>query len=332
MVAQATKTKTETTMLKLIASFIVALALSHTALAQQPTVPPVVRIIVPFPAGASTDVLARALAQQLGTRLNTTVIVENRAGGSSLIGSAAVAKGPADGSMLLFTTNSLITAVATIRHVPFDINKDLLPLALVSEGPMVLAVNSQSAIKTPADLVAAARAKPDMLTYGSSGIGTFLHLTTEWFNDASNIKTRHIPFKGAAPAAIDLASGTLDFMVIARASIIPHVQSGRARMIGVTSREPSPAFPGLPAMGGVAPGFAVDLWSVMFASPGTPAALLALYNREIIEISKTRELRALMEPEGAQPASLTPEQLGVRFRESVTTWRKLATSRNIVLE
>jgi tripartite-type tricarboxylate transporter receptor subunit TctC len=194
-------------MLRCLGVFLFAAALVlPAARAQQAPVPPLVRLIVPFPAGGGSDVLARALAPQLAARLRTNVIVENRVGGSSLIGANAVAKGPADGSMLLFTTNSLLTAVATVRQVPFDINKDLIPVAMVSEGPMVVAVNAKSEWKSPADLVAAARNKPDSITYGSSGAGALIHLTTELFNDAANMKTRHIPYKGASPAAIDVAS------------------------------------------------------------------------------------------------------------------------------
>ncbi|HSV79424.1 MAG TPA: tripartite tricarboxylate transporter substrate-binding protein [Ramlibacter sp.] len=320
-------------MYKPLAAILCAMTLATpAALAQQPSVPPVVRLIVPFPSGGSTDVLARAMAPQLAARLRTNVIVENRAGGSSLIGAAAVAKGPADGSMLLFTTNSLVTAVATMRSVPFDVSKDLIPVAMVSEGPMVLGVSSKSSIKTPSDLIGAARAKPDALTFGTSGVGTFLHLATEWMNDAAGIQTRHVPYKGAAPAALDVAAGTIDFMLAAHASIVPHVQSGRVRLIGVTSRETSPAFPGLPPMASVAPGFSVDLWAIVFAPAGTPIDLVRLLNREINEIAKTRELRMLMEIEGALPVALTPEQLGSRFRDSTATWRRLAAAKSIVID
>lgn len=306
--------------------------LAPAVMAQQVTVPPLVRLIIPFPAGGSTDVLARAMAPQLAARLKTTVIVDNRPGGSSLIGSSAVAKGPADGSQLLFTTNSLVTAIATMRQIPFDINKDLIPISMVSEGPMVIAVNANSPFKNPADLMAAARAKPNELTYGTSGVGTFLHLSTEWLNDAAKVQTKHIPYKGAAPAAMDLASGTIDFMLTARASILPHVQSGRVRLIGVTSRNPSAAFPGLPPLASVAPGFSVDLWAIVFAPSGTPASLIELFNREINEVAKTKEILALMEVEGALPVDIKPAQLASRFRESTGIWKQIATSKNIVID
>ncbi len=320
-------------MLKSLAVFLSAVALFLPVVhAQQANVPLMVRLIVPAPAGGGSDVLARALAPQLAARLRTNVVVENRPGGSTTIGTNAVAKGPADGSMLLFTTNSLLTAVATMRQVPFDINKDLIPVAMVSEGPMVLAVNAKSDWKSPADMVAAARNKPDSLTYGSSGNGGLIHLTAELFNDAANIKTRHIPYKGATPAAVDLAAGLIDFSIVSRSAIMPLVESGRIRMIGVTSSEPSPAYPGLQPMASVGPGFGVDLWVMVFAAAGTPPNLVQLFNREINSIVKSKELRDLIDIEGARTVELTPDQLSPRLRKEVSTWRQLASSKNVVVD
>lgn len=321
-------------MFKPLMVFLSAVALLLPVVhAQQAPVPSIVRLIVPQPAGGGTDVLARALAPQLAARLRTNVVVENRVGGATLIGANVVAKGPADGSMLLFATNSLLTAVATTtQKVPFDINKDLVAVAIVSEGPMVVAVNAKSDIKSPADLVAAARSKPDSLTYGSGGTGTLIHLTGELFNDAANIKTRHIPYKGAAPIAIDLAAGLIDYTIISRSAIMPLVESGRVRMIGVTSNEPSPAYPGLQALASVAPGFGVDFWAMVYAPSGTPANLIQLFNREINAIAKSREMLSVIDVEGARPVELPPDQVATRLREATSTWRRIATSKNIQID
>jgi tripartite-type tricarboxylate transporter receptor subunit TctC len=303
-----------------------------TVHAQQAPVPPLIRLIVPFPAGGGSDVLARAFAPQLAARLRTNVIVENKVGAASLIGTNAVATGPTDGSMLLFTTNSLLTAVATVRQVSFDIDKDLTPVAMISEGPMVLAVNAKSSFQSPRDLVEAARSKPDSLTYGSSGSGALIHLTTELMNDAANVKTRHIPYKGATPAALDVASGLVDFIIISRSAIIPLVDAGKVRMIGVTSSEPSPAYVGLAPVGTAAPGFGVDLWVMVFARAGTPANLVQMFNREINNVAKSKELRELIDVEGARSVEMTPEQLSARVRKEVATWRQVATSKKIVTD
>ncbi|MDM0022235.1 Bug family tripartite tricarboxylate transporter substrate binding protein [Variovorax saccharolyticus] len=313
-------------------SWFALLGLVSAASAQQPAVPALIKIVVPFGAGASTDIMARAVAPQLAARLGTSVIVENRAGGSSLIGADAVAKGPRDGSMLLLTTPSTVTAAATVRTVPFDLNNDLVPVALLNEGPMVVAVSTKTDIKSPADLVAAARAKPDTVTYGTSGVGTLAHLATEALSDAAKIRMNHIPYKGAAFGVVDLAAGTIDMMLASNATFAPHIKAGRVRPIAITSREASPSFPGLPTMASSAPGFTVDIWAAVFAPTGTPAPFVQRLNREFNEIAKSKELRELALADGAIPVTLTPQDLAPRIRESFTAWKKLAAAKHIVLE
>jgi len=320
---------------KSLAAFFSTVALSalaSVALAQQATFPPLVRIVVPFPGGAITDITARTVAPQLAARLGTTVIVENRAGGSTLIGSGAVAKGPKDGSMLLLTTPSLVTVAATMPNMPFDLNNDLIPVAMLTEGPMLIAVSTKTDIKSPADLVAAARAKPDTVTYGTSGVGTLGHLASELLNDAAGVQMRHIPYKGSAQAVTDLAAGNIDMLIGAHSSLAPHVKGGRVREIAVTSRQPSAAFPGMPAMASAAPGFATDIWTVVFVPAGTPAAIVQRLNRELNEIAKSKELRDLMLADGANPMTMSPEEISRRIRESLATYKKVAATKNIVAE
>ena len=300
--------------------------------APSPTRPSVVRIVVPFTPGASTDLIARAVAAQLGPRLAANVIVENRPGASGLIGAGAVAKGPRDGSMLLVSSSSLVTTAATKPNMPFDVIAELMPIAMLGEGPMVVAVASSTAIKSPADLVAAARAKPDTVTHGSGGIGTIAHMAVELFNDAAKVQMRHIPYKGAAPALADLSAGTIDMMTASYTTLAPGIRSGRARLIGVTSSEPNPTYPGLPTMATVAPGFEASLWVAVFAPAGTPVAVAQRLNREINEIAKEKALRDYMQADGASPRELTLEELAPRVRETYLTWKKLAAAKNIVAD
>ncbi len=314
-----------------VLSFL-AVALAAPAMAQQVSIPPLVRLVVPFAAGGSTDVLARTVATQLGTRLGTSVIVDNRAGGGGLIGAAAVAKGPRDGSMLLLHTGSLVTAVATTKALPLDMNTDLLPVSLIGEGPMVVAVSTKTNIKTPADLVAAARAKPGALTYGTAGVGTIGHLGAVLLEDAAKIQMTHIPYKGTSLALIDLSSGTIDLTFGIYSSLQAQISSGRVRLIGVTSREPNPAFPELLPLASTVPGFDATTWVAVFAPPGTPAALVQRLNREINEIAKSKEVQDQLRSDGVITSPLTPEQGGARIRASYELWRKLATSKKIVVE
>lgn len=320
-------------MIKHLVPVLLSFALLATASAvQAQQFPAVVKMIVPFAAGASTDVAARAVAQQLTTRLGVNVIVENRAGASGMIGSASVARGPKDGSQLLFTSTSTISTAATTRNAPFDVTTDIVPVALVYEAPLIVAVPVNSPIKTPQDLVAAARAKPDHLAHGSAGVGTIAHLMAELFNDTAKVQLKHIPYKGAAAAIPDLISGTLDAMFAVNSTFGSNIKGGRLRIVGVGSEKPHPSFPGVPTLNTVAPGFAVTLWTGVFVPAGTSPAIVLKLNREINEIAKSREMAELMQSDGATPLSLTPEESSRRVRDTYAMWKRVATSRNIILD
>ena len=176
------------------AYFAFLLALVSSADAQQAALSSLIKIIVPFAAGANTDAAGRAVASEPAKRVGNTVIVENQPGASTFIGVASVAKGPKDGSMLLMTSSSTFTAAATKRTVPIDVNADLVPAALLSDGPLVIVDSAHNDIKTPADLLAAARAKPDVITHGTGGVGTLAHIAAELINDAVKIELKHIPY------------------------------------------------------------------------------------------------------------------------------------------
>lgn len=313
------------------AALLIALVVP-AAHAQQLPVPPVVRIIVPSAPGASTDLFARAIAPQLAARLGTNVIVDNRAGASGMIGASAVARGPKDGSQILIFSTSLISAAATMRATPVDVLTDLAPVAGIAENPLVFAVANQSAIRTPADLVAAARAKPGRITHGTAGVGTIAHIAQEMFDSAAKIEILHIPYKGTSLAVIDLLSGTIDLIVATRSTVGTQVKAGKVRLIGVASRLPHPDFPGLPTMNTVAPGYEAGLWVGMWVAAGTPPAIVERYNRELIEIARSKELSEQMQADGAVPLNWTTEQFSARVRKDFSTFKKLATDKNIVVD
>jgi tripartite-type tricarboxylate transporter receptor subunit TctC len=318
---------------KQIAAVLFAVAVgtfASSARAQQ--FPSLIRMVVPFAPGASTDVAARAVAQQLATRLGVTVIVENRAGASGMIGSLGVVRGPKDGSQLLFSSVSMITTAATTRNAPFDVTADIVPVAILYEAPLLVAVSATSPIKTPKDLVDAARAKPDQITHGTAGIGTIAHLTAELFNDSAKVQLKHVPYKGASLAVPDVVAGTVDVMFAVNSTFGAQIKGGRLRAIGVTSDKPQAAFPGLPTMNTVAPGFAASLWTGVFVPAGTAPALIQRLNREINEIARSREMAELLKSDGAVPLNLTPDESERRVRDSYGTWKRVATSRNIALE
>ena len=319
-------------MVKSFGALFSALALSASVMAQQVPVPPVIKIVVPFAPGASTDVIARALAVRLGPKLGTSVIVENRPGANGLIGATSVVKGPTDGSSLMVISSSLLTVAATARSMPFDVTKDLIPLAVLGEGPLVIGVSASSNIKTPADLVATARAKPGSLTHGTGGTGTIAHMAQELLDDAAKINIMHVPYRGAALAMTDLMGGTIDMVIAAYSTLATGISSGRVRPIAVTTLQPSSAFPALPTMASAVPGYSADIWVGLWAPAGMSPALVERLNREVNELTKSKEYAEVLKADGNQAVALTPAELGSRVRDTYATWKKLAVAKNIVVD
>lgn len=314
---------------------VAALSFATGALGQSPTgapVPRLVRIVVPFSPGASNDVIARAIAVPLARRLDTTVIVENKAGAAGVIGADAVAKSPRDGSVLLLTSSTFLTAAATQRELPYDAITAFTPVAMVGQGPLVLAVSTATPYKSPGDVVAAARAKPTAMTYGTAGVGSVAHLATELLNDTAKVQMTHVPYKGAANAVLDLAAGQIELMLSSYSTLAPLVKSGKVRPLAVTSRQSHPAFADLPPLASVVPGFAIDIWVGVFAPAGTPPALIERYNREINEIAASSDLAPILEPEGTVPTALAPAAFASRVKDELAQWKRIASERKIVAE
>lgn len=295
-------------------------------------IPALIRIVVPFSVGGSNDVIARAIAAPLSKRLGTAVIVDNKPGAGGVIGADAVAKAAPDGSVLLLTSSSFLTATATLPRVPYDTLGSFAPIAMVAEGPLLLAVSSTAPFKSLAELVAAARARPGVITYGSAGVGSVAQMATEMMNDAARISMLHVPYKGASNALLDLAAGQIDVMVTNYSTVVSQIKSGRIRPLGVTSLKPNPTFPDLPPVSASAPGFAIDIWVGVFAPAGTPVGLVQRLNREINEISNSSEVRVLLDPDGALPVSMTPAVFAARVKDDLAQWRRIATEKKIVAE
>lgn len=316
---------------QMLCALLLGVAAAATAQQQAP-VPSLIRVVVPVAPGASTDIIARKIAPLLAARLGSNVIVENRAGASGFIGASAVAKGPKDGSMLLLFSTSMVTAGATSRNPPLDVVNELQPVGAIMESPLVVVVSSQTSIRTPADLLAAAHARPGQITHGHGGVGTMAHVAAAMLEDAAGIHINHIAYKGAAPAVADMAGGTIDLIIATHSTVAAQIRGGRGRLIGVTTAQPHPNFPGVPTMASVAPGYAADLWVGLWTTPGTPAALVQRYNRELNEVLKTPEVKELLQADASIALPLTPEQFGQRVRQTYDGFKRIATTRNIVVE
>ena len=270
------------------------LALAPLGAAAQTAMPKSIRIVVPFSAGGSNDVIARAIAVPLAKRLEATIIVENKAGAAGVVGSDYVAKAPRDGSVLLLTSSSFLTAAATQTQLPYDPIAAFAPVAMVGRGPMLLAVSATRPYKTAADVIAAARAKPGTLNYGTAGVGSIAHLVTELLDDTAKVQMTHVPYKGASNAVVDLAAGQIQLMISNYSTLASLLKGGKLRALAVTSAGAHPAFPELPPLATVAPGFAATIWVGVFAPAGTPAAIVERLNQEINAIAASPELAPVL--------------------------------------
>ena len=294
--------------------------------------PATIRIVVPFSPGGSNDVIARALAGPLAKRLDIPVIVENKAGAAGVIGADFVAKAPRDGSVLLLISSSFLTAAATQTQMPYDPVAAFAPVAMIGRGPMLLAVSATTPFNSPADVIAAARAKPGALNYGTAGVGSIAHLTTELLDDAAKIRMTHVPYKGASNAAVDLAGGQIQVMVSNYSTIAPLMKSGKIRALAVTSTTAHSAFPDLPPLTSIAPGFAVAIWVGVFAPAGTPQPIVERLNQELNAIAASSDLALVLEPDGALAEAISPATFAARIKEELGQWKKVASEHKIVAE
>ena len=324
---------TSTTRRRLIAASLLAPALPATVRAQSDVRPPaVVRIVVPFGTGGSNDVIARVVAPLLAKRLDTTVIVENRAGAGGAIGADHVARSAKDGATLLLTSASLLTAAATQPKIPFDPITAFAPVSMLADGPMLLAVPATAPYRTAADLIADARTRPGALNYGTAGVGSIAHLSTEVLASMAGLRMVHVPYKGAAEALLGLGGDQIQLMITNYSSVASQLKAGKIKAIAVTSARPSPAFPELQPVAMAVPGYGVDIWVGVFAPAGSPDALVQRYNRELNAIAASPELKALLDPDGAAPGDLNPAAFGARMRDDLAMWRRIATERAIKVE
>jgi tripartite-type tricarboxylate transporter receptor subunit TctC len=298
----------------------------------QEALPKLIRIVVPFSPGASNDAIARALAGPLGKRLEASVLVENKPGAAGVIGADTVAKSARDGSVLLLTSSTFLTAAATQPRLPYDPLAAFAPVAAVAQNPSLLAVSGATPFKSAAELIAHARAKPDELTYGSAGVGSIGHLATELLAAAARVQMRHVPYKGAANAAIDLAGGQIHVMISSHSTLAPFLRSGKVRALAVTSKQPHAAFPDLPPLAATVPGYFNETWVGVFAPAATPGRVVERLNRELNEVATSPELRALLEPDGMVSVPVSPAAFAARVKEELGQWKQIASARKIVVE
>jgi tripartite-type tricarboxylate transporter receptor subunit TctC len=293
----------------------------------------IVRIVVPFAPGGGTDVIARTLAQEMTKELGASVLVENRPGAGTVIGTQAVAASEPDGYTLLMGTFAHAVNPSLNPKLPYDSHKDFAPVALVARSFNIVVVNPQSPFHSVADLIAAAKADPGKLSYGTFGTGTSAHLAGELFKSLAKVNLTTVPYRGAAPAIADLIGGQIQVMFTTVASAAPLIEGGQLRALAVTSAERSSAFPQLPtvAEGGV-PGYAAESWYGLFAPSKTPADVIERLNQAAAVAVKSEAFRKLSVNEGLILIARPPEELDRYLRGEEARWRKVIEDAGITIE
>ena len=284
----------------------------------------IVRIVVPFAPGGGTDVIARTLAQEMAKDLGATVVIENKPGAGTIIGTQAVAASEPDGYTLLMGTFANAVNPSLNARLPYDPHKDFAPVALIARSFNIVVVNPKSPIHSIADLIAAAKADPDKLSYGTFGTGTSAHLAGELFKNMAKVNLTTVPYKGAAPGITDLIGGQIQVMFTTVASAASLIAGGQLRALAVTSAERSPAFPHLPtvAEAGV-PGYSAENWYGLFAPARTPADVIDRLNKAAALAVQSEAFKRLAVNEGLVMIAGPPQELERYFRGEEERWRKV---------
>ena len=292
-----------------------------------------IRLIVPFPAGGATDILARALSQKLGEKIGQTVVVENRPGAGGTIGADAAAKSAADGYTLLLATSSTHSIGPAINpKIPYDAQADFTPIAYVASSPNIVVVPTTLPVKNMRELIDYARKNPGKLNYASSGNGTIVHLSTEYFKAQSNTFILHIPYRGTALAIPDLVSGKVDVMFDSFVTGMPHVKDGKLRALAVTSARRSALAPDMPTVSEVLPGFESVTWFGMYGPKNMPADVTAKINQAVNAALADSDVKERFARLGAEPAGGSPQSFAAMVKADNTKWKKIIDDRKLAVD
>ena len=283
-----------------------------------------VRLIVPFAAGGSTDIIGRVLAQKLTEAWGQQVIVDNRPGGSTVIGTDIVAKSAPDGHTLLVTPAPFTIVPSLLKKLPYDPAKDFEPITLINTTPLVVVVHPGVPAKNIKELIALARAKPGVMNFGSSGSGGSNHLAGELFNAMANVKIVHVPYKGNAPALSDLIGGHVDLVFNGLTSALPFIKAGKLRALGMTSLKRSAAMPELPTLDEQGlKGFQAVAWNGLTGPARTPKEVVAKAANEVARIMKLPELAEQLKREGSDPVGSTTAEYAAFLKDEIDKWKKV---------
>jgi tripartite-type tricarboxylate transporter receptor subunit TctC len=292
-----------------------------------------IRLVVPFPAGGATDIFARAVSQKLGVHIGQSVIVDNKPGAGGTIGSDIVAKAPADGYTLLLATSSTHSIAPSFAgKLPYDAVADFTPIAHVGNAPNIMLVPNSSPARSVKEWVDYARKNPGKLNYASSGNGTVVHLTTEYFKAQAGLFLVHIPYRGTALAIPDLVSGKVDVLFDSLPSGLPHVKEGRLRALGITSLKRSPLLPDLPPVSDTIPGFESVTWFGLYGPKGMPADLVAKVNAAANQALQDADVKERLARLGIEPVGGTQQQFAAMTDQDRAKWKKIIQARGLTAD
>jgi tripartite-type tricarboxylate transporter receptor subunit TctC len=305
-----------------------AKALAQAAYPSRP-----LRIIIGFSAGGPTDNISRLLAIKLGEFLGQPVLIENRPGANAVLAADAVSRAAADGYTLLYNTSSFALSAALSAKLPYNPTRDFAGIALTASAPTVLIVNKDFKARTVKEFIEQLGANPGKYSYGSAGTGTITHVIPVQLLQTAGLNAVHIPYKGSAPALIDLLGGQIQFAVDAMSSALPYIRDGRVRALAVTSKERVPSLPDVPTVSeSWIKGYEASAWQGLMVPAAVPAPIVARLNLEILKVLALPDVRAQMAKQGTDPLGSTPEAYNAYMRAEIERWTKVAKAGSITVE
>lgn len=292
-----------------------------------------ITMVVPFPPGGPTDLVARVLAQKMGEQMGQTIVIENKPGANSNLGAGLVAKAPADGYTVLYNTSAVTLSPALYKAVGYDLMRDLAPVALTAVVPLALVVANNVPVTNLKEFIAYAKANPGKLSYGSAGNGNVTHLGAFQFTKATGIEAVHIPYKGSAPADVDLAAGQIQFMTETVNSVMAFVKDKRIKMLAVTTPKRISVFPDVPTLAeaGV-PGLEMGAWQGMMVPAKTPQPIVERLNAELMKALQSADVKAKLTLQGTEPLGSTPAEYGNYLRSELLRWGKVVKDTGVTLD
>jgi tripartite-type tricarboxylate transporter receptor subunit TctC len=282
-----------------------------------------VRLIVPFAAGGGLEITARSIGQKLTAKRGQSIVIDNRPGAATIVGTDIASKATPDGYTLLMITTTFAINPSLYSKLPYDPLRDFAPVTQINSVPNILVVNPSLSAQSVRDLIALAKAKPGQLNYASAGAGTSPHLATELFKTMAGIEMTHIPYKGIPPAVTDVIAGRVSMLMTTTISAGPHVKSGKLRALAVTSPKRLAAMPEVPAIAETVPGYEADAFQAMVAPAGVPRDIIRQLASDIAEIIKQPDVRERITADGAEPIGSTPEAFAAFLKRETAKWGKV---------